>query len=611
VGGLGISARRAAVSGDDLEITGLELDSERLGKLYGSVNLDMKNPAGSTGELSAEGLDAALVYSMLAEAGLVDLELTDVSGSLDVTAGLKQDGGNAAIALDADFKGLGFGAGGGDILLGGVSGRIAINAGLSTPRRIEADASLNSGEALVDTYYIDFGSYPANLRVNTMMAAVDVFSDSRVNLDLAGIGAAELSGARYSKEGGEAVYAGRLEVADPDLDKALEVFVKEPLSFARPDLADLSVNGTASFSCDFQGRGNVVDVSGLLELSEMNVDYPAKEVAASNLSLRLPYAYRFGDTAIGPSREQVEDWGDMSWSSMTLPTGRMLAGAMTPALAANVFYTRGHQRIPLPGGMVILGPVRLDEPFSKRNVRLETSAVLESLDLSKLPTGGIALSGEVAGKFPSITADTGRLDAVGEVQGLFFGGVLEAGGFGMLRPFSTGRVYGLEEMTITGIELEPLSRSLDIGLITGRLDVGVMNYRQSFGQPVGFEVSAESREVDGVPQKVSLKAVNSISVMGTGSGIGDVGMGMFSSFFETFSYEAIGIYCSLKNDVFRVRGLIDQGDVEYLIKKPLFFGINVVNRNPNNRISFSDMVERVQRVVGGETDVKINPKEES
>ena len=611
VGGLGIYAGRATVSGDNLRISGLKLDSERLGEMSGSVNLDLKDPAGSTGELSAKGLDAALVFSLLTETGLVDLELTDVTGSLGITARLKQAGGNAAIALEADFSGLGLGAGGGDILLGGIAGSIAMNAGLSMPRRINAGASIDSGEALIDTYYIDFGSYPADLEIETTMTAADAFSDSQIRFNLAGVGTAELSGAKYYKEGGASVYAGRLEVEDPNLDKALEVFVKEPLSFARPDLADLAVNGTASFSCDFQGRGSVVDVSGLLELSEMDVDYPAREIAASNLSLSLPYAYRFGETTAGPSREQVEDWGEMSWSSMTLPTGKMQAGAMTPALAANVFHTRGHQRIPLPGGMVILGPVRLDEPFSKVNVHLETSAVLKSLDLSRLPTGGIALSGEVAGKFPTITADTERLDAIGEVQGTFFGGVLEARGVGMLRPFSTGRVYGLEEMSITGIELEPLSQSLDIGLITGRLDIGLMNYRQSFGQPVAFEISAESREVEGVPQKVSLKAVNSISVMGTGSGLGDVGVGMFSSFFETFSYEAIGIYCSLQNDVFRVRGLIDQGDVEYLIKKPLFFGINVINRNPNNRISFSDMVERVQRVVGDETDVKVNPKEES
>jgi hypothetical protein len=115
-----------------------------------------------------------------------------------------------------------------------------------------------------------------------------------------------------------------------------------------------------------------------------------------------------------------------------------------------------------------------------------------------------------------------------------------------------------------------------------------------------------------VSQRVSLKAVNAISVMGTGSGLGDVGVGMFAGFFEEFGYEAIGISSSLNNDVFRVRGLIRQGGVEYLIKKPLLFGINVINRNPDNQISFSDMMERVQRVVGGgnkeETD---SPKEES
>jgi hypothetical protein len=246
-------------------------------------------------------------------------------------------------------------------------------------------------------------------------------------------------------------------------------------------------------------------------------------------------------------------------------------------------------------------------------MRLRTSASLEKLDLSELPTDPIRLQGELSGELSSITADSERLDAEGEVRGAFFGGELDARGFMALRPFSEGRVLGVNEVTVTGIELTPLSKALEIGLITGRLDVGLKDYRQAYGQPVHFELSAETREVEDVPRKVSLKAVNSISVMGTGSGLGDVGVGMFASFFETFSYEAMGVYCSLENDVFRVRGLIQEGGVEYLIKKPLFFGINVVNRNPNNSILFSDMVERVQRVVGDEKEKqgKTSSKEES
>ena len=98
-------------------------------------------------------------------------------------------------------------------------------------------------------------------------------------------------------------------------------------------------------------------------------------------------------------------------------------------------------------------------------------------------------------------------------------------------------------------------------------------------------------------QRISLKAVNSLTVLGTGSGLTDVGVGFFAGLFKQFDYKAIGLACVLNNDQFKVRGLIRQGGVEYIVKRPALFGINVINSTPDNRISFSDMLKRLERVV--------------
>jgi hypothetical protein len=104
--------------------------------------------------------------------------------------------------------------------------------------------------------------------------------------------------------------------------------------------------------------------------------------------------------------------------------------------------------------------------------------------------------------------------------------------------------------------------------------------------------------VKGVTQSVSLKAVNSISLVSTGSALSGLGSSLMTTFFREFPYEKIGFRCDLKNDVFTVRGLIHEDGVEYLVKRRFFGGINVVNRNPDNRIGFSDMVERAKRATG-------------
>ena len=141
-----------------------------------------------------------------------------------------------------------------------------------------------------------------------------------------------------------------------------------------------------------------------------------------------------------------------------------------------------------------------------------------------------------------------------------------------------------------------LSQALDIGSITGAVDISVKGLRLAYGQPVAFDLRVESMEESDREQKVSLKAVNSISILGTGSGLTGLGVDLLKYFFQEFPYEKIGFRCTLNNDVFRIKGLIKEGEDEYIVKKPLFTGINVINRSGDNQISFSDMLKRLKRV---------------
>jgi hypothetical protein len=75
--------------------------------------------------------------------------------------------------------------------------------------------------------------------------------------------------------------------------------------------------------------------------------------------------------------------------------------------------------------------------------------------------------------------------------------------------------------------------------------------------------------------------------------------GGFAYFFKEFPYRKIGVRASLENDVFRINGTVMEGGKEYLVKRGRFSGVDIVNQNPDNRISFRDMVKRVKRVTAG------------
>ncbi len=72
--------------------------------------------------------------------------------------------------------------------------------------------------------------------------------------------------------------------------------------------------------------------------------------------------------------------------------------------------------------------------------------------------------------------------------------------------------------------------------------------------------------------------------------------GTVVSFFKEFSYKKIGVAASLENDVFKVNGTIKKNGLEYIVKTGGLTGVDVINLNPDNRISFKDMVKRIKRI---------------
>lgn len=223
-----------------------------------------------------------------------------------------------------------------------------------------------------------------------------------------------------------------------------------------------------------------------------------------------------------------------------------------------------------------------------------------------MPTEGLTVEGRLGGVLDPVTIDAQELAAAGTLTGELFGGRLQASGLAVREPFAAGRELA-GDVEAAGMDLERLSAALDVGRITGRVSASLTGLRVAYGQPVAFHLRAVSQEVKGVEQQVSLKAVNAISLLGTGSALGGAGVAFMTSLFRQFPYDRIGFECDLENDVFTVRGLIRENGVEYLVKRPFLGGINVINQNPDNRIRFSDMVRRLGRLTQASDEPEPRP----
>jgi hypothetical protein len=137
------------------------------------------------------------------------------------------------------------------------------------------------------------------------------------------------------------------------------------------------------------------------------------------------------------------------------------------------------------------------------------------------------------------------------------------------------------------------------GKIEGVLAGDLRNAEIAYGQPQRFNLLLETVRKKGIPQKISIKAVENIAQIGGGQNPFMGLAGTFASFFKTFPYEKIGIRASLENDVFAIHGTVKENGVEYFVKRGAFSGVNIVNQNPDNRISFKDMVNRIKRIGAG------------
>ncbi len=76
-----------------------------------------------------------------------------------------------------------------------------------------------------------------------------------------------------------------------------------------------------------------------------------------------------------------------------------------------------------------------------------------------------------------------------------------------------------QNFNVKHLDLEPLSKALDIGRITGRMDLSLNELVIAYEQPASFHLVARTTPGSGKSGDISLKAVNTLSVIGTGPGL--------------------------------------------------------------------------------------------
>jgi len=578
---------------DSYLLDGVEIQSESLGRMTGDLRLGAR---GAGGRLDGAGLPADNLATLARAISGRNWESWSPTGEIDIAVRLEPVAGGSRVAATAALGKIGFSSPAGDVLGQNLAGRVDLEALLTRQPRVEADLILRQGEALWGTVYVDLSKAPLDIHAGGTRAGPEEYRDLALEGGLAGFGRLSITGtARH--EAGLWRHQGRLRLVDARLGPIFRTFLRDPLAASRRELSGLTMGGTAEVDLSFTGTGQAADLAGALRVRSGGLRRGTEPPLLSDLAIELPIAYSLG--ADNPGRPRPSDpnkWGRLRLKTLRL-AGQDLGPLEMPAvLVPNQLYLRGGIDLSLFGARLFLRKIQVDEPLS-RDFGIRMAAELDGLDLSRVAGENGMLEGHLGGLLDPVAIGPKRMTAAGELTGDLFGGRLDIRDLTVERPFSSGREIGAD-INVGMMDLEQFSEALGIGRITGRISGSIKGLRIAYGQPVAFFLRMESVPVKGVDQSVSLKAVNSISLVSTGSGLSGMGASLMTTFFKEFSYAKIGFESSLKNDVFTVRGTIHEDGVEYLVKRPLFGGLNVINRNPDNRIGFSDMVERAKRATG-------------
>ena len=175
-----------------------------------------------------------------------------------------------------------------------------------------------------------------------------------------------------------------------------------------------------------------------------------------------------------------------------------------------------------------------------------------------------------------------------------FGGVVRLGdisGENMLTRFPKLTLSAEFE----GIDLQQVTRTFDFGEMTGIVDGHIRDCELFRGIPVRFDANVATVARKGVPQAITVKAINNLTVLGTGGKANVFDRGIHR-FLDRYRYEQLGVSARLEDDVFILRGGARRGDRELFLKGKLPFRLDVVNVRPGQSVSFRTMLDRVSRL---------------
>ena len=565
-------------------VEALRLDFQDLGALNLEIRTDSAQSFFSS-TFETGNIELGSLLGLISQAAGLDLDPWSAQGSLTCSGTLTGRTNLPDIKTDCTITDLAAASPDGRILTDRVA--VQATAALNSTKQhhgLQAEIGIEAGEALWGTRYANFEITPVALNLEGHSKDGLLPSKLALQATWSGLGTLILD-SKLEKAPEGLLARGRSSMTVSHLGKLLEL--------AAPGSSNLTVSGRAAFEGRFTAGRSGMSAKGQLQAPDIDIQSADNATRIQDARLDLPLHVVLGSADQSLDQFVPPGWGQLDPGRISFQGQGVRVSPIRISLRPDRLLTQGGLNLAAPGFKGSLSNIVVHKPTSP-DFEVRSRLNIDELDLHTLSPQEFPIQGRITGKLPRILLNRQALRTTGQLSGTFFGGELSISNLVMLRPFDPSREFG-GSCRVTALHMEDLSSSMGVGKVTGRMNLSLQNFRIAYGQPVEFALKARSVQAQGVRQRISLEAVNSLSIIGTGQGLSGLGIKFYANFFKQFPYQDIGLACALKNDTFTLSGLIHDSGVEYIVKRPLL-GINVINTTPRNRIAFSDMLKRINRI---------------
>lgn len=518
------------------------------------------------------------------------------TGSLKVQMEGMLSGKSPSLAgrANIEMKKGGFSSPDGTKAAQGINGSVILN--FSLPRG-EKDGAINissvvsSGEYLWGKFYKDMTK-----EASKFSSKADVTISERSGPRFKGTCDLFNTG-RYSYSGSfdTGQWDFRVTAQDIPLKRVVSLFLSDYLAQTSAALKGIEVDGKLDTELSVASVQKGYAALGNIKLEKTSLKLPGVSLGITGIDVNLPFDLvpAGTNTAVreNPPLGMIEiaglTKGDYSLEGLKVPI---------IAFGSDVTAT-GVISIPFYDGTIRIRNLKVNDALGT-SPKISFASSVSGVNVPRLlnELTGLSFPGSVKARFPDISYQDGQLTTQGRVVIDIFGGKIEAADFYVKDLFAPSRRIG-GSILFQDIDLGKVTETIKVGKITGLVEGFVKDLEIEYGQLSRFVFEMDTAKKGGGSRKVSVDAIENISILGTGTGgIGAVLKSGINKFFKEYPYSRIGIRCTLENDIFNIRGKIREGGKEYLIRRAFLRGIDVVNMDPQNMVSFKDMQERIGRV---------------